>query len=56
MQDNQDFIRGRRAEQGLIDWSDCQMAKEEIDKIIEPFCSKDIKEINQEIYVSSKKQ
>lgn len=31
MQENQDFIRGHRVENGIIDWSDCKLTKEEID-------------------------
>lgn len=56
MQDKQEFIRGHRAEHGLIDWSDCQMTKEEIDEVLKPFISKDFVEVKQEIYVSSKRQ
>lgn len=56
MQENKGFIRGHRAESGIIDWSDCQMTKEEIDEVLKPFISKDFVEAKQEIYVSSKRQ
>ena len=54
MQENQEFIRGRRAENGIIDWSDCKLTKEEIDDVIKPFISNGFEAPKQEIYVSSK--
>lgn len=32
----QEFTRGHRAEAGIIDWSDCKIATEEINKILKP--------------------
>ena len=55
--ENKEFIRGRRVESGIIDWSDCQLSKEEIDKVLEPFVAKgDFSDVKQEIYMSSKSQ
>lgn len=55
--ENKEFIRGRRAESGIIDWSDCQLPKEEIDKVLEPFAAKgDFSDVKQEICMSSKPQ
>ena len=56
MQENKGFIRGRRLEKGLIDWSDCQFIKEEIDEVIKPFCSKEFLEVEPIIYVSNSTQ
>lgn len=40
---NQKFIRGYRAESGIIDWGDCALTKKEIDEIIKLFISKTVK-------------
>lgn len=54
MQENQGFIRGHRAENGIIDWSDCKLKKEEIDEVIKPFISKGFERKETGIYVSSR--
>ena len=56
MQENKGFVSGRILEKGLIDWSDCQFTKEEIDEVIKPFCSKEFLEVESIIYVSSSTQ
>ncbi len=55
--ENKEYIRGHRAGSGIVDWSDCQLSKEEIDKVLEPFTTKgDFSDVKQEIYMSSKSQ
>ena len=53
MKENQGFIRGHRAESGIIDWSDCKLKKEEIDEVVKPFISKGFELKEKGIYVSS---
>lgn len=54
MQENQGFVRGHRAESGIIDWPDCKITKKEIDDALEPFILRGSKAVEKEIYVSSK--
>lgn len=57
MQDNQEFVRGYRAKGEIIEWEDCKLTKEEIDKVIQPFITTNIFKIpNQEVYLSSKER
>ena len=37
MQNNQELIRGYRAKCEIIEWNNCNLIKEEIDKVIQPF-------------------
>ena len=53
MKENQGFIRGHRAESGIIDWSDCKLKKEEIEEVLKPFGRKGYELKEKGIYVSS---